>query len=148
MAALAQEKCFNHRDREAVARCPPCGRFFCRECVTEHDGQVVCAGCLRGMARGGERRRARWQSGRLVVAAALGLVVAWLSFHAVGRLLLLLPESFHEGTLWHAAPAEEAEGGPASTPAAAGVEPRPPGMGLNTEHRRFGIRAVRSGPRL
>ncbi len=103
MASLVQEKCFNHRTREAVARCPRCGRFFCRECVTEHDGQVVCAVCLRLMVPGGERRRARRRAGRLAAAGALGVVVAWLSFHAVGRLLMLLPESFHEGTLWHSA---------------------------------------------
>ena len=97
MASLVQEKCFNHLSREAVARCPHCGRFFCRECVTEHDGQVVCAVCLRGMSQGPRRRRAGRPAVRLAAAGALGLVVAWLSFHAVGRLLMLLPESFHEG---------------------------------------------------
>ena len=102
MASLVQEKCFNHRAREAVARCPHCGRFFCRECVTEHDGEVVCAVCLRGLSQGQTRRRARWQAGRLAVACAAGLIVTWLSFHAVGRLLLRLPETFHEGVPAHA----------------------------------------------
>ena len=109
MATLVQEKCFNHRLREAVARCPRCGRFFCRECVTEHDEQVVCADCLRGLTHREERRRARWQAGRLLGAGAIGLLTAWVMFYAVGRLLLLLPTSFHEGTLWSSAPVEEEE---------------------------------------
>lgn len=109
MAPLVQEKCFNHRLREAVARCPRCGRFFCRECVTEHGEQVVCAECLRGLTRRAERRRARWQTGRLLGAGAVGVLAAWLVFYAVGRVLLLLPTSFHEGTLWSGAPAEDGE---------------------------------------
>jgi hypothetical protein len=86
-----------------------CRRFFCRECVTEHAGQVVCAECLRGVTGRAARRRARWRAGRLLGAGALGLLTAWLAFYAVGRLLLRLPSDFHEGTLWRSAPAEDEE---------------------------------------
>jgi hypothetical protein len=109
MAPLVQEKCFNHRLREAVARCPRCARCFCRECVTEHEEQVLCAECLRGLTHRAERRRARWQAGRLLAAGAIGLLAAWLTFHTIGRALLLLPTSFHEGTLWSGAAPEDEE---------------------------------------
>ena len=43
---LAQSRCFQHAGREAVARCPECERFYCRECVTEHEGRMICRSCL------------------------------------------------------------------------------------------------------
>ena len=102
MTPLAHQRCFNHAQREAVARCPECGRFFCRECVTEHEERVICASCLRRQARPPLTQR-RWfvgvaRAGQLVVA----IFVAWLFFRLVGEALLLLPSSFHEGTLWKA----------------------------------------------
>ena len=36
----------------------------------------------------------------LVARAALALALLWLAFYAVGRTLLLIPSSFHEGSLW------------------------------------------------
>lgn len=101
MTALAHQRCFHHASREAAARCPECGRYFCRECVTEHEGRVICAACLRGKSRRPLVRR-RWftgivRAGQLVAA----LFVTWLFFRLVGEGLLLLPSSFHEGTLWN-----------------------------------------------
>lgn len=29
-----------------------------------------------------------------------GIVVAWMFFHFVGRVLVAIPASFHEGTVW------------------------------------------------
>ncbi len=43
---IADRKCYNHASREAVARCPQCSNFFCRECITEHDDVIMCASCL------------------------------------------------------------------------------------------------------
>jgi hypothetical protein len=51
MSALVHQRCFNHATREAVARCPQCSQFFCRECITEHDDRVICAACLKKLAR-------------------------------------------------------------------------------------------------
>ena len=95
-------RCFNHADREAVARCPVCGNFFCRECVTEHDDQVVCASCLASLTNHEARRGPR--GGPLVALAELltGVGVLWCIFYYAGRLLLALPSAFHEGTLWEA----------------------------------------------
>jgi hypothetical protein len=46
MTAVAHQRCLHHHEREAVARCPECGHYFCRECITEHDERVICASCL------------------------------------------------------------------------------------------------------
>jgi hypothetical protein len=99
---LAQQRCLNHAEREAAARCLGCGHFFCRECVTEHDDRVICALCLRRLARGpgGRRRGLSWvaPAGRCLA----GLAAAWLFFYLLGEALASLPASYHEGTLWRA----------------------------------------------
>jgi hypothetical protein len=51
MQNLLLQRCFNHGMREAAARCPECGRFYCRECITEHDDRVLCSACLKKLAR-------------------------------------------------------------------------------------------------
>ncbi len=100
MVDLADVRCANHAEREAAARCPLCRRYFCRECVTEHDGRLVCASCLGDVARrgGAGRRRVAWLA-RCALAAAAFLVV-WVSFYVVGRALVAVPTSYHEGALW------------------------------------------------
>lgn len=48
---LRHARCLFHPLREAAARCPHCGGTFCRECVTDEEGQLACPPCLRRMAR-------------------------------------------------------------------------------------------------
>ena len=98
---LTLQRCFHHAAREAVARCPECLRFFCRECITEHEGRVVCAACLAKHARVPLLKRPVFASVRRTVQCALGIFVVWFFFYLVGGALLALPTSFHEGTLWH-----------------------------------------------
>lgn len=101
MSAISAKRCFNHARREAVARCPVCGKFFCRECVVEHDGRMICARCL--LPGREHRRKGRFLTGILRAFQLLtGLLVLWLAFFLMGRALLNLPSSFHEGTLWGA----------------------------------------------
>jgi len=100
MQAIAHQRCFNHAAREAVARCPECRQFFCRECVTEHDGQVVCAGCLKRLALSSLPAGSRFGGLLGFAQCLLGILTVWLFFYFLGRGLLLLPTSFHEGTLW------------------------------------------------
>ncbi len=94
------QRCFYHESREAACRCPICRRYFCRECVTEHDDRLLCVECLKtivaGQAapRGGVRRVLR---GLLPVA---GILMAWLFFYFIGRTLLLIPAAVHDGTVW------------------------------------------------
>ena len=108
MAGLHQKLCQNHAGREAVARCPECGHFYCRECIAEHDNRVICAACLRKMFRSQEKKRGPlmlW----LMRAAAFGfsLIIGWLAFYSVGKILLSIPTKFHDGTLWQQAFWEE-----------------------------------------
>jgi hypothetical protein len=99
-ANLVYQRCYNHAVREAVARCPECGQFFCRECVTEHDDRMVCAACLKKLAHVPLTRRRGFVTVLRVAQCALGVVIAWFFFFLIGESLLRLPTSFHEGTLW------------------------------------------------
>jgi hypothetical protein len=97
---LAEQHCFHHAQREAAARCPECRRFFCRECVTEHEDRVVCAACLKVLtaARSGGKVSIVWLVRTLQLV--WGLLVALVFFYWLGQTLLDLPSSFHDGTVW------------------------------------------------
>lgn len=97
---LHTRRCARHISREAAARCPACGEFFCRECVVEHAGKLLCAPCLAKVTTNGGQRRERLAGVRRAtgaVAAGLGL---WLAFYGLGALLLKIPPEFHDGTVW------------------------------------------------
>jgi hypothetical protein len=100
MQNLLHQRCFNHAAREAVARCPECGRFFCRECITEHDDRVVCSACLKKLAKLPLARRPALVNAFRFVQCVAALVLAWFFFFLIGNGLLKIPTSFHEGTLW------------------------------------------------
>lgn len=93
--SIAQERCFNHASREAVARCPECGRTFCRECVSEHDDRVICAFCLKRLSK---RAAMPYRLVGLVRLAQvlMGVLLLWSSFYLLGKVLLTIPSSFHE----------------------------------------------------
>jgi hypothetical protein len=97
---LVHQRCLNHPAREAVARCPECARFFCRECVVEHEDRILCAACLAQTVRGTETKRRSFANLWRVGFAALGIATAWLFFNLLGHMLLRIPASFHEGTVW------------------------------------------------
>lgn len=101
--ALSAQRCLNHSTREAVARCPECGGFFCRECVTEHDDRVICSACLRRISAPAAKKRRNFAVVARPLQFTLGLLVAWLFFYFAGRVLVSIPASFHEGTLWKTA---------------------------------------------
>lgn len=87
-----------------MARCPTCTGYFCRECVVEHDGQLVCASCLaRQIAdvSAGSGRRRKLLS-RLREGATLGfaLLLLWWLFYGFGSMLLRVPPEVHDGTIW------------------------------------------------
>ncbi len=96
----ARQRCFNHADTQAAARCPRCRRHYCRKCVTEHEGRVICAACLLAMAAPRTSRHDRLAALVWATAGAAGLVLIWAMFYWVGTLLMAMPSSFHEGTLW------------------------------------------------
>ena len=100
MEDLLHQRCFNHLRREAVARCPECRRYFCRECVTEHEDRVLCAACLGGKIDAGDAGLSRFGQLNRIVHFLLGAMFLWIFFYYLGQILLSLPSSFHEGTLW------------------------------------------------
>lgn len=100
MTDLVHQRCFNHGAREAVARCPECRHYYCRECITEHEGRVVCARCLEALVTASGARRIRRRHITAGAEWVVALAVAWVFFYLVGRLLLALPDTFHDGSLW------------------------------------------------
>lgn len=102
MPTLLHQRCFNHATREAVARCPECTQFFCRECVTEHDDRVICTACLKKLARVPLLKRPAFAFLFRAAQYCLGLLVAWFFFYLIGATLAALPTAFHEGELWSA----------------------------------------------
>lgn len=99
--SLVHQRCFNHAVREAVVRCPECRRFFCRECAVEHSGRMLCAGCLQAHARIRTERTRRFTGVLLAGQFVLAFAVLWFLFYMIGTLLIHLPSSFHEQTLWN-----------------------------------------------
>jgi hypothetical protein len=93
---LTFQRCLIHADREAVARCPACANFFCRECVTEHEGKFLCSNCLQRKSApiASANRRAGWL--KAAIGMIIGLTVAWFFFYLIGRLLVLIPPNLHD----------------------------------------------------
>jgi len=93
MSRIVDTRCHNHPDREAVARCVSCGRFYCRECITEHHGRMICAFCLKPIS---ERRRAMRPLSVVVTLfrVAVGVIVLWFAFYSLGRVLVHVPSHF------------------------------------------------------
>jgi uncharacterized paraquat-inducible protein A len=100
MPDITHQRCHNHMQREAVARCPECGRFFCRECSTEHEDKVLCAACLRRLAeplgKTSDGFRGLFRLGQFL----LGILILYILFYYLAQVLLAMPSDFHEGTLW------------------------------------------------
>lgn len=90
--AMHARRCVLHAQREAAARCPGCKRFYCRECITEHDGKVLCSGCLTENTR--ERSEKKQGSGHFKMTAGLigTFLVLLLIFFSMGVLIQILPE--------------------------------------------------------
>ena len=93
---LTLQRCVIHADRKAIARCPSCANYFCRECVTEHEGRFLCSNCL-------QRRPAPIEpvqriAGRFaaVIGTLIGIAVAWFFFYFIGQLLIMIPSNLHD----------------------------------------------------
>ncbi|MCF7853653.1 MAG: rhomboid family protein [Candidatus Pacebacteria bacterium] len=98
--SVIRQRCFNHAAREAVARCPECGRFFCRECITEHGDRVLCATCLARFTEETAKSSGSFQFLMAVIQLLSAVLILWFVFYYAGQILLRIPSAFHEGTLW------------------------------------------------
>lgn len=68
---VSERRCINHAGRAAAGRCPGCRFFYCRECITEHDGRMLCAACVQKQSLEGTNEGAGnpfWTAGLLVTA--------------------------------------------------------------------------------
>ncbi|MCP4746703.1 MAG: rhomboid family protein [Desulfobacteraceae bacterium] len=93
--------CYNHRSRQAVARCPECGNFYCRECVTEHDERMLCSNCLAKISPKRSAGSGNWLAYAVVfLQGCSGWLVLSYTFYLIARALLAIPDDFHEGTIW------------------------------------------------
>lgn len=90
MTPLIDQRCHHHASREAVVRCPQCRRFFCRECVTEHDGRMMCVSCVP--ARGGHAGTSSFAP--WIVAGCAGFLLAWVMFYYLGVIFARIPSDF------------------------------------------------------
>ena len=93
---LSKQRCRNHGQREAVACCPNCKGNFCRECITEHQGQLLCSHCLQQLTS--HRSKDKNFIPRLfirLVALAIGLLIVFSCFYTVTKLLAAIPQQYH-----------------------------------------------------
>ncbi len=97
---LIDIRCFNHNQREAAARCPECGNYFCRECITEHREKMLCAQCIQKNYKELLKRRSFMVLAAQLFQGIAGFILLWLLFYFLGFILLKIPTSFHEGAIW------------------------------------------------
>lgn len=100
MNDLARQLCHRHAQREAAALCLGCSRYFCRECIVEHDDRILCASCLKQLLKSSGSGRSRFAALIGIGQFLIGFLIVWLFFYYLGQALLALPASFHEGTVW------------------------------------------------
>ena len=87
MPAALHHRCWNHDAREAVCRCPGCGRGFCRECVAEHEQRLLCASCLKAAMSPPPPARGNRLMARVALALA-GILLVWILFFCAGEAIL------------------------------------------------------------
>jgi len=97
-ALLIDRRCLNHETREAVARCPQCRRFYCRECVVEHEDRLICTACLQKLDRPQTRPTRHFQLLGRAIGVCAGVMLAWLFFYFVAEGLMLIPSTIHDVT--------------------------------------------------
>lgn len=92
--SVARARCRNHADREAVARCPECGNYFCRECIVEYEGRWICKDCLETLLAQKTVRKGRRLFRRAAMwgLTALSFLLAWSFFMMLGRFMILLQD--------------------------------------------------------
>jgi hypothetical protein len=102
MSTIAPQRaiCLNHPRREAAARCTSCGQSYCRECVTSHEGRMVCSTCYRSKTEIKEKAPRDWFVLFAALQTTVGFAVLWFTVWLIGRLLISIPARFHEGTVW------------------------------------------------
>jgi hypothetical protein len=102
--------CLNHPRREAAARCTSCGQPFCRECVTELEGRMVCGACYRERAQTKEKPKRDWFVLTTALQAICGFAALWFTAWLLGEVLVNVKSNFHEGSFWESLAASRSGG--------------------------------------
>jgi hypothetical protein len=106
---LPDLQCTRHAGRPAAARCPQCRRFFCRECVAEHRGRLLCAECLDDATRSIAPSQPGWgQALGKGLALIFALTLVWMFWSWAGWQLARWQHATHEGALWQDRPTTDA----------------------------------------
>ncbi len=95
MTQFTHQRCFVHPSREAVSLCLECRRAFCRECVVDHDGRLICAACLARLNAPAAGRRGALRRLSSAVGVAFAILLCWILFYMFGRMLMLAEPAHH-----------------------------------------------------
>jgi len=61
---------------------------------------VVCSACLKKLAKVPFVKRPAFRQTLRLVRCAFSILIAWFFFFLIGEMLLKIPASFHDGTIW------------------------------------------------
>lgn len=89
---MLEQRCWNHETREAVCLCLECGRSFCRECVSEHEGRLLCAACLRNKARAAGVSGGKLRHARTLCLSLAGVILGWAIFFGAAESVITIAE--------------------------------------------------------
>lgn len=95
MTSVASRRCFHHPQREAAAMCRECRRTFCRECVIDSGGELICASCLRVRVKPKVEGRTRFRALAGVLQVGAALVASWFFFYMTGRIFVTVEPPLH-----------------------------------------------------
>jgi len=96
--AVYSKRCSNHPSREAVARCPICQKFYCRECITEHDGKMLCKYCLESKieSQKNDKKSSLFLKQVIIVILFISsFALSWFLFAMLGKIIMLFPQKYH-----------------------------------------------------
>jgi hypothetical protein len=106
---LVALKCEVHAMREAAARCTVCSHHYCRECIQEHEGRMVCGNCLSLKSSLEPKHFAGFKEMlvRLVMALASAALL-WGAFWCIFTIGSLLPAEVYKSPVERAGRKETA----------------------------------------
>lgn len=63
---------------------------------------MLCASCFTSLTAPKKKPKRDWFLLTTSLQLGIGLIIIWMTIFLVGRILLSIPESFHEGSVWEA----------------------------------------------
>ena len=98
--SIQHQRCFNHANREPVAKCPHCNRFYCRECITEHNRKLVCSKCLEEITSKDEKKSNTMVALCEFLIMLIGFSGVMFILAILGWFLMQIPNDIHTGAKW------------------------------------------------